>query len=129
MTEEVAAKKDSGAGLRGQSAGETAVCTVGAEGNSLRYRGFDVVDLAARSTFYETAHLLLKGHLPTADELSAWKIRLKAMRSLPQSLREVLERIPADTHPMDVMRTGCSFLGNIEPEECQNEKNGNAKQF
>jgi 2-methylcitrate synthase len=108
--------KNSGAGLRGQSAGETAVCTVGAEGNSLRYRGFDVVDLADQSTFYETAHMILKGHLPTQSELDLWKTRLKGMRGLPQPLREVLERIPADTHPMDVMRTGCSFLGNIEPE-------------
>jgi len=109
-------KKDSGAGLRGQSAGETAVCTVGAEGNSLRYRGYDVVDLADQSTFYETAHMILKGHLPTQPELDAWKTRLKGMRGLPQSLRDVLERIPADAHPMDVMRTGCSFLGNIEQE-------------
>jgi len=108
--------KNSAAGLRGQSAGETAVCTVGAEGNSLRYRGFDVVDLADQSTFYETAHMILKGHLPTGGELDAWTAKLKGQRSLPQSLREVLERIPADAHPMDVMRTGCSFLGNIEAE-------------
>lgn len=108
--------KNSGAGLRGQSAGETAVCTVGAEGNSLRYRGFDVVDLAAQSTFYETAHMILKGHLPNQIELDAWTAKLKSLRGLPQSLRDVLERIPADAHPMDVMRTGCSFLGNIEPE-------------
>lgn len=108
--------KDSGAGLRGQTAGRTAVCTVGAEGNSLRYRGYDVVDLAAQSTFYETAHLILKGHLPQADELVAWKTRLNGLRGLPQALLDVLERIPADAHPMDVMRTACSFLGNIEPE-------------
>ena len=108
--------KNSGAGLRGQSAGQTAVCTVGAEGNSLRYRGYDVVDLAEQSTFYQVAHLLLKGHLPRQAELDDWTIRLKGLRGLPPSLKEVLERIPADAHPMDVMRTGCSFLGNIEPE-------------
>jgi 2-methylcitrate synthase len=110
------ADKNSGAGLRGQSAGQTAVCTVGAEGNSLRYRGYDVVDLAEQSTFYQVAYLLLKGHLPRQAELDDWKVRLKGLRGLPPSLREVLERIPADAHPMDVMRTGCSFLGNIEPE-------------
>ncbi len=108
--------KDSGAGLRGQTAGRTAVCTVGAEGNSLRYRGYDVVDLAAQSTFHETAYLILKGQLPTAEALAAWKAKLQGLRGLPQALRDVLERIPAATHPMDVMRTGCSFLGNIEPE-------------
>jgi 2-methylcitrate synthase len=110
------ANKNTGAGLRGQSAGQTAVCTVGAEGNSLRYRGYDVRELANQSTFHEVAYMILKGELPTGAELDAWKAKLKSLRGLPQSLREVLERIPADTHPMDVMRTGCSFLGNIEPE-------------
>lgn len=116
MAQDVAAKKNAGAGLRGQSAGETAVCTVGAEGNSLRYRGFDVVELAEQSTFYEVAHLILEGQLPTAAELGAWKTKLKGLRGLPQALKEVLERIPAEAHPMDVMRTACSFLGNIEAE-------------
>jgi 2-methylcitrate synthase len=113
---EATVSKNTGAGLRGQAAGQTAICTVGAEGNSLRYRGYDVVDLAEQSTFYEVAYMILKGELPTQPELDAWKARLKGMRGLPQPLREVLERIPADAHPMDVMRTGCSFLGNIEPE-------------
>ncbi len=116
MAEDSAIKKNSGAGLRGQSAGETAICTVGAAGNSLRYRGYDVVELAEQSTFYEVAHLILKGHLPTQTELDAWKAKLKPLRVLPEALKEVLERIPADAHPMDVMRTGCSFLGNIEQE-------------
>lgn len=110
------AKTKSGAGLRGQSAGTTAVCTVGAEGNSLRYRGYDVTELAGMSTFYEVAHLILKGHLPTQAELDNWKARLRGLRGLPQPLKEVLERIPATAHPMEVMRTGCSFIGNIEPE-------------
>ncbi|MDT8320229.1 MAG: 2-methylcitrate synthase [Xanthomonadales bacterium] len=108
--------KNSGDGLRGQSAGETAVCTVGAEGNSLRYRGYDVVELAEHSTFYEVAYLILKGQLPSRAELDAWKRKLHGLRALPQPLREVLERIPASAHPMDVMRTGCSFLGNVEQE-------------
>jgi 2-methylcitrate synthase len=116
MNESKEVKKNAGAGLRGQSAGETAICTVGAEGNSLRYRGYDVVDLAENATFYETAYLILKGELPERGELDAWKTKLKGMRGLPQGLREVLERIPADAHPMDVMRTGCSFLGNVEAE-------------
>ena len=109
-------EKNTGAGLRGQSAGQTAVCTVGAEGNSLRYRGFDVVELAEQSTFYEVAYLLLRGQLPVQAELDAWKKRIVSQRGLPVALKKVLELIPADTHPMDVLRTGCSFLGNIEPE-------------
>jgi 2-methylcitrate synthase len=113
---EAAVKPNKGAGLRGQSAGQTAISTVGATGNNLRYRGFNVQDLAAESTFYEVAHLILKGHLPSQSELDAWIPRLKKLRGLPESLKNTLENIPADAHPMDVMRTGCSFLGNIEPE-------------
>ncbi|NNE05869.1 MAG: 2-methylcitrate synthase [Xanthomonadales bacterium] len=110
------ADKNSGAGLRGQSAGQTAVCTVGAEGNSLRYRGYDVVELAEQSTFNEVAYMILKGELPARDDLDGYITRLQSMRALPAALCEVLERIPASAHPMDVMRTGTSFLGNIEPE-------------
>ncbi len=110
-------EKNTGAGLRGQSAGETAICTVGAEGNSLKYRGYDVVDLAQNASFNEVAHMILKGELPNQAELDAYTARLKSLRGLPQALKDVLERIPASAHPMDVMRTGCSFLGNVEPED------------
>jgi len=110
------AKELSGAGLRGQSAGDTALCTVGKSGTGLTYRGYDISDLADNTTFEEVAYLILKGELPTAAELAAYKTRLRAMRELPDTLKEVLERIPADAHPMDVMRTGCSMLGNLEAE-------------
>ncbi|WP_376690817.1 bifunctional 2-methylcitrate synthase/citrate synthase [Wenzhouxiangella sp. EGI_FJ10409] len=110
-------EKKPGAGLRGQSAGQTEICTVGATGNSLRYRGYAVDDLAEKASFNEVAHLILKGHLPNAEELNAYSKRLRSLRGLPDALKEVLERIPASAHPMDVLRTGCSFLGNLETEE------------
>ncbi|MBY8257225.1 2-methylcitrate synthase [Vibrio fluvialis] len=106
-----------GAGLRGQSAGSTALCTVGKTGTGLTYRGYDITDLANNAQFEEVAHLLLMGHLPTQAELDQYKTRLIGLRGLPQPLKEVLERIPADAHPMDVMRTGCSMLGNLETEQ------------
>ncbi|MDQ2107132.1 MULTISPECIES: 2-methylcitrate synthase [unclassified Vibrio] len=106
-----------GAGLRGQSAGSTALCTVGKTGTGLTYRGYDITDLANHAQFEEVAHLLLIGHLPTQRELDNFKARLMDLRSLPPALTEVLERIPATAHPMDVLRTGCSMLGNIEPEQ------------
>lgn len=111
------AKVLSGAGLRGQVAGKTALSTVGKTGSGLTYRGYDVKDLAANCTFEEVAHLILKGELPTAGELTTYKTRLRNLRALPQALKDVLERIPANAHPMDVMRTGCSMLGNLEMEE------------
>jgi 2-methylcitrate synthase len=103
------------AGLRGISAGETSIASVG-DGHGLRYRGYDVVDLAAKSSFEEVAWLLLRGALPNARELEGFRERLRARRELPKALCEVLERIPPAAHPMDVLRTGCSMLGTIEPE-------------
>ena len=111
------AKVLSGAGLRGQVAGKTALSTVGQEGAGLTYRGYDIKDLAAQCEFEEVAYLILKGKLPNSQELAAYKTKLKGLRALPQALKEVLERIPASAHPMDVMRTGCSMLGNLETEE------------
>ncbi|MEE9254789.1 MAG: 2-methylcitrate synthase [Pseudomonadales bacterium] len=105
-----------GAGLRGQTAGETSLCTVGKTGTGLTYCGYDISELAQSSTFEEVAYLIFNGELPTASELAAYRQRLKGLRALPTALKEVLERIPASTHPMDVMRTGCSMLGNLEPE-------------
>lgn len=109
-------KKLGGAGLRGQSAGETALCTVGKTGSGLTYRGYDIKDLAANAQFEEVAYLLLYGKLPTQSELDAYKARLRGMRTLPDALKTVLENIPKDAHPMDVMRTGTSMLGNLETE-------------
>ncbi|HAW93659.1 MULTISPECIES: bifunctional 2-methylcitrate synthase/citrate synthase [unclassified Arsukibacterium] len=111
------AKQLSGAGLRGQVAGKTALSTVGKTGSGLTYRGYDVKDLAASCEFDEVAFLILKGELPNKAELAQYKTKLKSMRALPQALKDVLERIPASAHPMDVMRTGCSMLGNLETEQ------------
>ena len=109
-------KKLSGAGLRGQSAGDTALCTVGKTGTGLTYRGYDISELAELATFEEVAYLILYGELPNQTTLDAYRTKLKALRGLPGALKDVLERIPSNTHPMDVMRTGCSMLGNLEPE-------------
>jgi len=105
-----------GAGLRGQSAGSTALCTVGKTGTGLTYRGYDITDLANNAQFEEVAHLLLRGHLPNQKELDEYKTRLTSLRGLPAALKQALELIPASAHPMDVMRTGCSILGNLEQE-------------
>ncbi len=103
-------------GLAGVVAGRTDICTVGREGAGLTYRGYDIYDLADHACFEEVAHLLHHGYLPNASELAAYREKLKSLRSLPGALKRALESIPADTHPMDVLRTGCSVLGNLEPE-------------
>ena len=112
----MAEKKLEGAGLRGQVAGQTALSTVGKEGKGLTYRGYAIEDLSEKASFEEVAYMLLYGNLPNQSELSDYKEKLKKYRELPSELKKVLELIPASAHPMDVLRTGCSFLGNIEPE-------------
>ncbi len=105
-----------GQGLRGISAGQTAIATCGKEGFGLTYRGYDILELAEQSSFAEVAYLLLHGHLPSPSELQAYRRDLAELRELPKTLTDVLERIPASAHPMDVLRTGCSMLGTLEPE-------------
>src|SRR2546421_10472722 len=102
--------------LSGVVAGQTAICTVGKEGVGLTYRGYSIEDLAEHSTFEEVAWLVLEGELPTRAQLDEFCNKLKTMRGLPSPLKQALELLPADTHPMDVLRTGCSVLGTLEPE-------------
>ena len=103
--------------LSGTVAGNTAVCTVGRTGNDLHYRGYDILDFAETAEFEEIAHLLVHGTLPGVEQLQAYKAKLKALRGLPQAVKQALEAIPADAHPMDVMRTGVSVLGGVLPEK------------
>jgi 2-methylcitrate synthase len=105
-----------GGGLEGIIAGNTAIATVGKEGKGLTYRGYSIHDLAEHSTFEEVAYLLIYGRLPKQAELEEYKLKLRGLSGLPASLKTVLEHIPRSTHPMDVMRTGCSMLGTLEPE-------------
>ena len=109
-------KKKKGVALAGVSAGTTAICTVGHTGNDLHYRGYDITELAKYASFEEVAYLLIHGELPNKIELKAYHQKLKQLRGLPPALKMVLEQIPASAHPMDVMRTGCSMLGTLEPE-------------
>lgn len=102
--------------LSGVTAGNTALCSVGKSGNDLHYRGFDIADLASHCEFEEVAHLLIHGSLPNRSQLDAYKSKLKTLRGLPDSVKLVLEQIPATAHPMDVMRTGVSALGCVTPE-------------
>ena len=109
------AKSNTG-GLAGVVAGATAVSSVGKEGVGLTYRGYSIDDLTKHTTFEEVAHLLLYDRLPTPVELATFKDNLLGARELPAELKTVLECLPNTAHPMDVLRTGCSALGCIEPE-------------
>ncbi len=117
MAEEyVLPKPKKSVALSGTVAGNTAICTVGRTGNDLHYRGYDILDFAETAEFEEIAHLLIHGTLPDQAQLQSYKKKLKSLRSLPDAVKQVLEAIPANAHPMDVMRTGCSTLGTCEQE-------------
>ncbi len=103
-------------GLAGVIAGETMIATVGKEGVGLTYRGYSIHDLAEHTTFEETAYLLIHGKLPTQIELDNYRKKLMDLRGLSDGLKIILEQVPGDAHPMDVLRTGCSALGTMESE-------------
>jgi 2-methylcitrate synthase len=102
--------------LSGVIAGNTALCSVGRTGNDLHYRGYDILDVADQCEFEEIAFLLVHGKLPNRAELANYKRKLASLRGLPAVVQDVLEALPAATHPMDVMRTGVSALGAALPE-------------
>ncbi|WP_055324227.1 bifunctional 2-methylcitrate synthase/citrate synthase, partial [Bordetella pertussis] len=115
--EKAAFKPKKSVALSGVVAGNTALCTVGRTGNDLHYRGYDILDFAGSAEFEEIAHLLVHGKLPNKAELKAYKEKLRALRGLPAQLQNVLECLPASSHPMDVMRTAVSVLGCVLPEK------------
>lgn len=117
INEPVAFKPKKSVALSGVAAGNTALASVGKSGNDLHYRGYDILDLAENATFEETAYLLIYGALPNSAQLKAYKTKLKSLRGLPQSVKEVLQRIPAAAHHMDVLRTYTSMIGSIMPEK------------
>lgn len=116
MTTELHKKPKKSVALSGTVAGNTALSTVGHSGNDLHYRGYDIRDLARACTFEEVAHLLIHGYLPNSAELASYRRHLQGMRGIPDIVRAALERLPAATHPMDVMRTAVSLLGCALPE-------------
>jgi 2-methylcitrate synthase len=108
-------------GLAGLIVGDSAISTVGKEGLDLNYRGYSIHDLATYASFEEVAYLLIHNNLPTSSELEAYQQKLISLRNLPNALKIILEKIPVTAHPMDVLRTGCSFLGTLEPEVSPDE--------
>ena len=104
-------------GLAGQTVGDPSICSVNQ--TQLIYRGYEIADLAANATFEEVAYLLLVGEKPSADELAAFDAELKSSRAIPTEVRDVIissARNTPDAHPMTVLRTAVSMLGQFDPE-------------
>ncbi|MEO6001342.1 MAG: 2-methylcitrate synthase [Chitinophagaceae bacterium] len=115
--EPIAFKPKKSVALSGVEAGNTALSSVGKTGNDLHYRGYDILELAEGAEFEEVAYLLIYGSLPTKPQLKYYKNKLKSLRGIPNSLKLVLQQIPASAHPMDIMRSASSVLGSILPEK------------
>ena len=105
-------------GLRGIKAAKTSICTVGSEGSNLYYRGYSIEEMVKQSAeFEEIVYLLWYNKLPTKNELESFKDDLISKRAIPQSLKSILDTIPSNTHPMDVIRIAIDYLGIIEAEK------------
>jgi len=123
-SEPVLPKPKKSVALSGTAAGNTAICTVGRKGNDLHYRGYDILDFAEQAEFEEIAYLIVHGQLPSQSELDHYKQKLKSLRGIPQALKIALEQLPSTAHPMDVLRTGVSFLGACLPEKADHNAAG-----
>jgi citrate synthase len=102
--------------LSGVVVAETAICSIDPEQGILRYRGYDITDLAERSTYEEVAYLLLEGELPTNEQLRAFEQEL-AQRDLPANARTLIDGNAHDVTPMEMLRTATSLLSFADPAE------------
>jgi citrate synthase len=112
------------AGLEDAVVSTSEICFIDGQKGRLLYRGFDVDDLAAQSTFEETVYLLWYGHLPTRKELDTLTKALSATanRKLPPKLIEMLRLFPRKTTPMEILRTGVSALSAFDPDADDNSR-------
>ena len=103
-------------GLDGVVVDSTRISKVMPEINSLVYSGYPVQELAEKCCFEEVAWLLWHGELPTRQQLEAFQKDGRSRRTLSPELLAVIQKIPRTAHPMDVLRTGVSFLGMEDPD-------------
>jgi citrate synthase len=101
-------------GLRNIEVADTKISSIDGEQGKLIYRGYDILDLVNRSTFEETAYLLLFGELPSAEELADFSHRLSEVRKLPEPLLKNLKNRPRKAHPMDILQSSVSELADYD---------------
>ena len=104
-------------GLEGIVATTSSICWIDGDAGVLSYRGIDIHELAARSTFEETTYLLWNGKLPSSSELEAFKQELAAARELNPAVLDLLRAVPAYASPMEVLRTAVSLLSIYDADE------------
>ncbi len=123
MTEELIHRP----GLKNVVAADSAICFIDGEQGVLRYRGYDIQELAEHSTFEETAYLLHYGELPAREELERFSDELRTQRALPEGALAVLRELPPESPPMDVLRTVTSVLAHFDPEAPDDSEEANRR--
>ena len=113
-------------GLAGVIAGETAICWVDPNAG-LMYRGYDIHEMGDKATFEEVAYLLLNGELPNAKQLKEFKEQIASQRALPKEVNQMLQLLPRETHPMDMLRTGVSMLSAFDKDLSDNSHDANIR--
>jgi len=106
---------------------ETSICFIDGQRGRLLYRGYDIRDLAAHSSFEEVVFLLLQGHLPNRAELENMKAALAESRTLPPSVLKLLRSMPEHAPPMDVLRTAVSYMSGFDPERDDSTRAANTR--
>ncbi len=110
-------------GLQDIVALESHITFIDGKRGRLLYEGYDIRDLAEHSTFEEVAYLLWYGRLPTAEQLRDLEQRLAQLRALPEPVGRLIDTLPAESNPMDILRTVVSTLPMFEPSETQPSPN------
>lgn len=114
-------------GLQGILAGVSSISEVDPSGDKLIYRGYDVRDLADKSTYEEVAYLILMGSLPNKKQLADFKAKLIEERAIPQTLLDIFPKMPKQASVMDRLRTAVSFLGLLDPDEGNDSHDANIR--
>ncbi len=114
-------------GLEGVIAGRTGICKVDSENSQLLYRGYSAEDLARDSNFEEVAYLLIKGSLPKKGELADFTKVLREEHQIPKKLLKMFNKFPSGASPMDMVRSGVSFIALFDPDVEDNSHEANVR--
>ena len=104
-------------GLRNIEVADTKISAIDGINGKLIYRGYDILDLVKKSTFEETACMLLNDDLPTQDMLNDFFNNLIASREIPEGIEKILKNLPKNSNPMDVLQSTVSALASYDTEK------------
>lgn len=95
----------------------------------LRYRGFDISELAEKSNFLESCLLLFNGELPKSSEIGNFKSKVSSHASLPSLVEEVIKSMSGNTHPMGILSAALQALGGSFPHLSTNIRPADVDSF